>query len=1507
MTEELDEKLSEVKEKFKKANGGNDMPDDEVTEQKSILKKGMKEYILSMAVIKRADENRYGSLQKGLRNDYLLGNDRYPTTIPETLKLLDNYKNPNPTANQNREANRGEGNAGASFLQTTNGLKVEFLRGTDNSFDPGTECYKCRCHGHISSICPVAKDNTGGPLPGGVRRNRNRSGRGGRGGRGNGSAGRGNGSDNAGRWTLIDRGGGASRSGSGGAGTGGTDENAAAVEEVSLKNRCGILMNQHNISHINPNWILLDSESTDHIFCNAQFLTDVKTTTDGEMLRLHTSGGILDTYQKGHFGGFTVWYNPKCLANILSLALVTEQYRVTLDTEMENAFNIHISEKHTMKFKCVSPGLYLFDASNIDMSKLRNAFSFLNTVEDNKKLFRARDIRKADDAVRLNRRTNHIAKDKFAWIVSENRIINNPITVGDINRSRIIYGPPIPPLKGRTRDQESARVKDLTMVQLPKELYEDLKNVTLCVDFHYVNEITVFHTISRKINYRTVSFPLSRSKATILNELKAIYKVYNARGFKITDIHADNEFQKIQNEVLPVRLHLCGTDDHVPEIERSVQTQKNENRSVCHAMPYKCLPRIMVRELIAQGNSFLNAFGSKDEVGQGMTPRNIIDNLPHVDYNDLKYEFGQYVQLHIQEKVTNTMKSRTIGAIVMGPRDIRGRYNYMSLETGAQIDGRVVAELPLTEEVIDRVEEFGLKQSQPYRASKMLKYEWRPGTTIGEEDIIIHIEDQNDEMVHPAPIVQELQPAGPNPFHMNRGQQNQGVAPQGADNDDIEDRDENDEQQQLDNDGGANNADQQDRNQGADQQETAEGENQGASNDENTIDSDLSYSDDSSNDGNVERSDDDDENEERKNERERRSQHLETNTSEEYGRGKRTKRPNPSYSFLQKRFEKLTFADKQDYFHIGWKEYQLSGDTKILERYCSGFLFAQMSAKKGIQKYGREAELKLLAEFKQLLEYKTFHGVKASELTAEQKKKAANMINLIEEKINRGHTDDNPVIKARSCYNGKVQRGLYTKEETASPTSSIDSFFITSIKDAFEKRDVAITDVKGAYLNANMRDVIIMRITGREVDLFVKLDPSLAEFVTYENGVKVLYVQLDKALYGCVQSALLWYELYSSTLIDMGFELNPYDMCVANSMIDSKQCTIVWYVDDNKISHVDPNVVTNVIQKIEGKFGKMSNTRGKEHEFIGMNLKFTDDRKVKVSMKKHVLKAINSFHDDITRDASTPATSYLFGVRESSPQLSEEKADNFHSVVAMLLFISRRCRLDIQTAVGFLTTRVSGPDQDDWNKLKRVLQYLRGTIDLVLTLGADDLLSMFAWVDVSYGVHSDCKSHTGGAVSWGWGVLLTMCKKQKLNTKSSTEGEIVGVSDFMPNIIWARMFLEAQGEILKKNTLYQDNQSAMKIILNGRRSSGQKTKHMDNRYFWIKDRIESENIKVEYCPTEKMIADFFTKPLQGNLFRKFRDVVMGYKHISSLYDQSEQTSVQERVGKEEKRNFELKC
>ena len=113
------------------------------------------------------------------------------------------------------------------------------------------------------------------------------------------------------------------------------------------------------------------------------------------------------------------------------------------------------------------------------------------------------------------------------------------------------------------------------------------------------------------------------------------------------------------------------------------------------------------------------------------------------------------------------------------------------------------------------------------------------------------------------------------------------------------------------------------------------------------------------------------------------------------------------------------------------------------------------------------------------------------------------------------------------------------------------------------------------------------------------------------------------------------------------------------------------------------------------------------------------------------------------------------------------------------------------------------------------------------------------------------------------------------------------------------MFLEAQGYKLKENILYQDNQRAIKIKKNGKLSSRQKTKHMDIRYCWIADRLRSENIQIVYCPTLKMLADFFAKPLQGSLFRKFRDYVRGYNHIDELQTDSEESPEQERVKKDE--------
>ena len=122
----------------------------------------------------------------------------------------------------------------------------------------------------------------------------------------------------------------------------------------------------------------------------------------------------------------------------------------------------------------------------------------------------------------------------------------------------------------------------------------------------------------------------------------------------------------------------------------------------------------------------------------------------------------------------------------------------------------------------------------------------------------------------------------------------------------------------------------------------------------------------------------------------------------------------------------------------------------------------------------------------------------------------------------------------------------------------MDALILSIIIDAHEQRNVATADVAGAYLKAFMDNFVLIKFTGELVDILCKMNLEHTKFVTVENGVKTLYVQLVKAIYGCVKSALLWYNLFTSKLKKMCFVLNPYDPCIANSVIDGSQCTIAW-------------------------------------------------------------------------------------------------------------------------------------------------------------------------------------------------------------------------------------------------------------------------------------------------------------------------------------------------------------
>jgi hypothetical protein len=173
------------------------------------------------------------------------------------------------------------------------------------------------------------------------------------------------------------------------------------------------------------------------------------------------------------------------------------------------------------------------------------------------------------------------------------------------------------------------------------------------------------------------------------------------------------------------------------------------------------------------------------------------------------------------------------------------------------------------------------------------------------------------------------------------------------------------------------------------------------------------------------------------------------------------------------------------------------------------------------------------------------------------------------------------------------------------------------------------------------------------------------------------------------------------------------------------------------------------------------------------------------------------------------------------------------------------------------------------------MKYLRGTRTLPLTLRADGSGILKWYVDAAFAVHPNMRGHSGGGLTLGQGFPHVGSTKQKLNTRSSTESEVVGTDDFMPAICWTRYFLKAQGYHVNDNVLFQDNQSAMLLEKNGKASSTKRTKHINIRYFFITDRISQGEVSLKWCPTADMVGDFMTKPLQGSLFTKFRDMIMG--------------------------------
>ena len=273
------------------------------------------------------------------------------------------------------------------------------------------------------------------------------------------------------------------------------------------------------------------------------------------------------------------------------------------------------------------------------------------------------------------------------------------------------------------------------------------------------------------------------------------------------------------------------------------------------------------------------------------------------------------------------------------------------------------------------------------------------------------------------------------------------------------------------------------------------------------------------------------------------------------------------------------------------------------------------SLKAALKKFKEKGKDATMDEMKQLDDRNVYYPIKVGDLTQKERKRAMESLLFIVEKRDGR-------VKARFCANGSTQREYMDRDATTSPTVMTESIFITSVIDAKQNRDVMTCDIPNAFVQTEIEEAIIgeriiMKIRGALVQILVEMDyEKYGKFVCIENGQEVLYVVMSRALYGMIQSSILYYRKFRKDIETIGFKVNPYDPCVANRIVKGSQQTVCWHVDDLKSSHKLKEVNDEFLKWLNEKYGdivEVKATRGKKHDYLAMIIKY-EDGKVMIDM-----------------------------------------------------------------------------------------------------------------------------------------------------------------------------------------------------------------------------------------------------------------------------------------------------
>jgi len=444
--------------------------------------------------------------------------------------------------------------------------------------------------------------------------------------------------------------------------------------------------------------------------------------------------------------------------------------------------------------------------------------------------------------------------------------------------------------------------------------------------------------------------------------------------------------------------------------------------------------------------------------------------------------------------------------------------------------------------------------------------------------------------------------------------------------------------------------------------------------------------------------------------------------------------------------------------------------------------------------------------------------------------------------------------KARLVAKGYSQVAGVDFNETFAPVAKFTTIRCILALGAALDMEIHQMDVKTAFLNGKL-----------EEEIYMDQPQGFAQ-----EGKEHLVCKLKKALYGLKQSSRAWYECIDAFFAEEGFSRSRADYSLYVKQTGEYLLIVIIYVDDLIILASIMKMMEWLKSKLEDEFD-MSDL-GELHYCLGIEFKRDRaKRTITMSQRKYIEKVLKRYNMEDCKPIGTPLDANCKLLKLTEKEFEDVQVEMqgipYKEAVGSLMYAMVGTRVDLAFPVSMVSQFMSRAGPLHWKAVKRIMRYLKGTLDFTLCLGGEDI-QLRGYFDADWGGDAnEPRSTTGYVFFVGDGAMLWNCKRQPTIALFTTEAEYMATSHCTKEANWLRKLLADVGFVQEgATTIMCDNQGCIALAKNPTNHS--RTKHIDIQHHFIRERLESGEICLRYCPTQEMVADVLTKALPKERHQK---------------------------------------